>query len=121
MPSSILERLTVDNFGRRSDAETSLPTVEWTEDSIRRQRPTSDLDTTRAVAAHRFAMLLDDPVLDLWASETADRYGLTPLDALEALARALNDDAPMDNGHAVGVSSSSTVDEGGHRGRDSAV
>lgn len=40
----------------------------------------------------RFAVLLDDPVIDNWAAEIAGTYGVSELHALEALAEALTRD-----------------------------
>jgi hypothetical protein len=40
-------------------------------------------------------LLLEDPVLALWADEAADRFGVAPLDVLDALAEALRRDAPQ--------------------------
>jgi|HubBroStandDraft_6_1064221.scaffolds.fasta_scaffold1568722_2 hypothetical protein len=37
--------------------------------------------------------LLEDPVMARWADEAANRYGVAPLDALDALAEALRRDA----------------------------
>jgi hypothetical protein len=41
----------------------------------------------------RFRVLLDEPAVALWASEAAERYGISALHALRLLAQALVLDA----------------------------
>jgi hypothetical protein len=89
MPSTVLSQSRSKSEGRVSRRGVVSPTLEWAEHRPADLKPACHQTRNSDSEAGRFAVLLEDPSIALWAMETSRRFGVSPICALESLADAL--------------------------------